>query len=172
MSADSVPPSASDALGNGGALPEVRWQGRAYPVATPTPLVLKAVEQMVARLAWDNTQAMKAVLGPQEWAELKAETVTALQARKWAFAQPLFNEVLSGPDGNALILWGCLSAMTPAVTLGDVKRMQQEAADDCEFALSVVKLGFFSAGSATLPVGPEQRAAMVAQAAAAMVTTG
>ncbi len=166
--ADDIAPSASDALGNAGPLPTIDWNGTTYPVATPTPLVLKAVEQMVCRLAWDNVQALKGAFGPAEWADLKAETVTAIQARKWAFAQPLFNEALSGPDGNTLILWGCLAARTPGVTLEQVRRMQVEAASDCEFALAAVRLDFFSVGSGTLPVSPEQRAAMLAAAALAM----
>lgn len=168
MSAENHPPSVSDALGNAGPLPVINWNGTAYPVSSPTPLTLKAVEQMVSRLAWDTMQGLKGVLGPQEWAELRAETVTALQARRWAFAQPLFSETLSGPDGDALILWGCLSAKTPGVTLDQVRRMQVEAASDCEFALSMVRLDFFTVGSGTLPVSPEQRAEVLANVAAAM----
>lgn len=170
MSTEPVPPSAADALGNDGPLPVVRWNGAEYPVAHPTPAVLAAVEAMVSKLAWDATAALKGVFGPQEWADLRAETVAAIQARRWAFGQPLFNETLSGPDGNALILWGCLSAKTPGVTLAQVKRMMAEAADDCEFALAAVQLGFFLAGAATMPLPPERAAAMKQAVAASLAS--
>ena len=155
---EQPPPSVSDALGNSGALPEVRWNGRAYPVEYPDAFVIQRVEKEVARLAWQNVMDLKGAMDAAGWAELEADTATAIRSRHWAFGFPLFASLLTGPDGDSLVLWGCIAGRSPGVSLADVARMQVEAAADCELALLVVQAGFFAAGAATLRTSPENQA--------------
>jgi hypothetical protein len=168
MSAEQVPPSVSDAMGNAGDLPTIAWNGKSYPVEFPDVYAIQRVEKEVARLAWENVGNLKAAMPPAAWAELKAETVAAIQSRQWAFGFGLFASALAGPDGDSLILWGCMAGKSPGLTLGDVSRMQSESAADCEFALLMVQAPFFAAGAATLTASPEKRERVAAEATAAV----
>lgn len=155
--AEETPPSASDALGNAGALPVINYKGKAYSVAYATPKAVQRVEQEVAAQAWANVQGLKGVAG---YEEMKAETLKGIQSRQHAFAAPLYTAAIDGPDGWPLMLWGCVAERHPEVKLDDVRGMFRDAADDVDLALAVVGGGFFSIGAESLPAPEASRAAL------------
>jgi len=161
--------TVADAMGNDGPLPTVNWNGKAYPVAYPTPEVIARAERQVAKLVWENMERMKGVLPPAAHAELRAETVSALQLGKTGFAQPLFTGVLDGIDGHTLILWACLTLKTPDVTFDQARAMRGDCPDEVDFALAQVVGGFFSEGSAKLPAPESERAMLAAALTAQMI---
>ncbi len=164
MSDETTPPaSVSAALGNAGSLPEIRWDGRTYAVALPCPAVLSKAERMVPRLAREYLNELRDVLDPADWAKDDEMLRLAVAGGKWAYGHPLFRAVSEGPDGDALVLWACIALKHPAVTMADVRRMQVEAADDCDLALLEVTPLFFVAGSMSARASPERRRALAAR---------
>lgn len=155
-----TPPSVCDALGNAGPLPVVNWNGKAYKVAAPTPAVLAAVERQAAAVATENVKALKGVLPPAEWQDLWDGLLSDLKARKWAYGRELFNAVSTGPDGDVLLLWGCLSLTHPELTVADVRRMQIDQPEDTASAVAQVIPRFLEIAGRTLPLPAGAREAM------------
>jgi hypothetical protein len=171
---DSQPMSVSDALGNDGPLPEVRYKGEVYKVAHPCPEVIGHAEELVISLSWQQLKRCEKILPPDEYGKLRAETVAAVQTRQNAYGSPLFSGTLAGPDGDVLILYSCLKVHHPHLTADVVREMMRadESADDIELALARVSPGFFLSAADTAVKPRRERAAaglaMAAQAAAVL----
>lgn len=153
------PLSVSDALGNAGPLPEVKWSGKTWKVGHPCPEAVAHAERLAARLAWDTVNDLRDVYDPKEFAELKASTTRDIQGKAWQFGGSLFNAMLSGPDGNAAVLYACLKLNHPTLGIEDVRRMTQESRDDVELALLQVSPSFFSEAAERLSMPPDERKA-------------
>jgi len=166
-------PSVSEAMGNDGPLPEVHYKGQTYRVGHPCPDVIAHAEELVLKLAWEQLKRCEKAMPPDEFARLRAETVTAIQTRQNAFGSPLFTGTVNGPDGDVLILYSCLRLNHPDVTAAFVREMMRadEPADDIELALVRVSPGFFTSGVDLAPKPKRERAAAGA-AMAAQVTMG
>jgi hypothetical protein len=156
------PLPVADLLGNDGPLPEVRFNGRAYPVGLPCPAVVAAAERAVPALALANLKATQEFADPAEYARDEAALKAAIRGREYGFGRSLFNSVLGGPDGNRLILWACLRLKTPDITLDGVRDMLRDeaAAAELEAALEVVAPAFFRLAAEGMDAPPADRSAL------------
>lgn len=157
-----VTPGAGPALGAAGPCPAIDYAGKSWAVGHPTQRAKAELELLVIDAAQRNIDQRKGRLSKDQYEAKCAALDLQVQGghhRTWG---PLWRAVNAGPDGTKLFLLSLLREHQPDATFADVDGMFRDAGRQTTRALAVVMPIFFSLLVTEMPVGPEERAAKLA----------
>ena len=135
---------------------EIEYGGKTWTVSPPTPGARDRLESLVVQTAWDEVEALRAVI-PGALPELKAEYLRAVGAQEYKTGGRGWFATFHGTAGNTLFLLSLLREKHPEATVDTARGLLAERRDAVEAAFAVLVPGFFelAAGLPTTP--PEQR---------------
>lgn len=142
MSAQPVPGTVGDVLGNAGVVVSLTYMGRPHPVSYPTPRVLDRVEKLVAQRASAAIAELADVLPPAEHQSAKDRFHELLLAKEHGTGGKLWVkefEADGGLRGVLMMLWACLeegrdiskdkAKLAPPIPFEDMATVLQESPD-------------------------------------------
>lgn len=168
--ADETPPmSVSDCIGTTAT---VTHAGKTYTLGRPTPEVLAAIEQAIARDTWETAQELREV-SPGIADDARQRLLT----RQYAAGGPLWDQTLRSRHGVQLQLWALIRANHPEFTREMAADLFAAVPDQCELAVILVAPDFYEAAALRAGDGADRAAAKrelaeLAKAKAVAVTKG
>lgn len=150
---DELPPplSVGDCIGTPAA---VEHAGKTYTLGRPTPEVLAAIEQAIARDTWEAAQELREV-APGIVEDARQRLLT----RQYAAGGPLWDQTLRSRHGTLLQLWALVRANHPEFTRQAAADLFAACPDRCELAVMLVAPDFYEAAALRAGDGAERAAA-------------
>ena len=121
----------------GGPWP-IEWKGKTYQMGRPNPAAIEAIENEIARDAWDEANTLES-FAPGALADVRDKLLT----RQHRAGGPLFNATFRTSQGGLLQLWSLVRLHHPEFTRAEAAAMNQDIPDQVELALIMANPGFF-----------------------------
>lgn len=123
--------TVGESLGNAGqCFATIEHGSTVFEFVYPCPASVARLEQLVAKTALENVAELAGVLEPATFAELKADVLGKIQAKKHGFGGELFHQITSTADGPVMFLWSYLRPNS-TFTLDQVRALIEEKGEEC-----------------------------------------
>ena len=165
MADNSNVPGVQQLLGDAGALPEIKANGKTWLIGFPTQRAKAALEELVTAAAVNEVVSLKPILPPQSYGELMSDLRNAVGAGDYKTWGSGWQRVLAGTDGGNLFLCSLLRERQANATVEDAAAVAMACPDEVAMALARVAPPFYLLLMEKLPVSEESKAEMVAKAA-------
>lgn len=154
-------------LGDAGACPEIKWNGRAWKIGHPTQDAKTALEELVVSKAVAEVTALEGVLPPAAYAKLFDRLQDRIETGHYRTFGAGWVKQTTSPAGSVYFLLALLREKQPDATEGDAAGLAAAKGGEVQLALSRVVPGFFDVLLASAShLKPEQKDAIRAALAA------